>query len=223
MNDDYAAESDRQDLITNPSPRCACILVLDTSGSMSGIKIQQLNEGIRQFLSEVQNDEIARFSVELGVITAGGIVRDELAVTPVHAIESVKDFNANGGTPLGGAVARALEMLDSRKASYKSAGVSYYQPWLVIISDGIPTDAWDQAADQAKSLADAKKLVVLPIGVDHADLAVLTRFSNRPAKQLAGLKFREFFQWLSASMQRVSGSTPGTSVALPSTAGWDSI
>ena len=33
------------DLIENPMPRCACILALDTSGSMSGRPIQELKEG----------------------------------------------------------------------------------------------------------------------------------------------------------------------------------
>jgi hypothetical protein len=31
----------------NPEPRCACVLLLDTSGSMAGEKIDALNEGIR--------------------------------------------------------------------------------------------------------------------------------------------------------------------------------
>ena len=56
-----------------------------------------------------------------------------------------------------------------------------------------------------------------------ADLRVLGEFSNRPAKPLAGLKFREFFVWLSQSMARVSQSTPGTAIKLPATSGWDSI
>ena len=34
------------DLFQNPSPRCACMLVLDTSGSMSGAPIHELNQGL---------------------------------------------------------------------------------------------------------------------------------------------------------------------------------
>ena len=34
---------------TNPDPRCACILILDTSGSMHGEKINQLNQGLVAF------------------------------------------------------------------------------------------------------------------------------------------------------------------------------
>ena len=40
------ALSINDDLIENPSPRCACMVVLDTSGSMDGARIHQLNEGL---------------------------------------------------------------------------------------------------------------------------------------------------------------------------------
>lgn len=36
------------EFVDNPEPRCACLLLLDTSGSMSGAPIQQLNEGLPQ-------------------------------------------------------------------------------------------------------------------------------------------------------------------------------
>jgi len=66
--------------------------------------------------------------------------------------------------------------------------------------------------------------VVLPIGVEGADLNILGQFSSRGAKKLQGLKFNEFFEWLSASMSRVSASaSTSSSVKLPTTDGWDSI
>jgi hypothetical protein len=33
----------------NPEPRCACVLLLDTSGSMLGDPINALNEGLKVF------------------------------------------------------------------------------------------------------------------------------------------------------------------------------
>ena len=35
--------------VDNPEPRCACVLLLDASGSMSGKPIAQLNAGLKQF------------------------------------------------------------------------------------------------------------------------------------------------------------------------------
>jgi hypothetical protein len=35
------------DLKVNPEPRAACLLLLDTSGSMDGARIAELQEGLR--------------------------------------------------------------------------------------------------------------------------------------------------------------------------------
>lgn len=212
------------DLCQNPSPRCACMLVLDTSGSMSGAPIQELNQGLQAFVEAVQEDEMSAYSVEIGVITAGGTVREELPFTTANAIREVSPLVADGITPLGAAVELALRRLEERKAAYKRAGVAYYQPWLVIISDGEPTDSWQAVAQQTSALSQQRKLVVMPVGVQQANMATLGQFSSRPAKHLAGLKFREFFEWLSASMSRVSASNSTSSaVALPKTDSWDAV
>ncbi|QDZ26581.1 VWA domain-containing protein [Noviherbaspirillum sp. UKPF54] len=227
------------DLIDNPSPRCPCMVVLDTSGSMGGgvfsglfssgnsnTPIAQLNKGMSTFLEALQADEIASYSVDVGVITAGGTVQEVLPFTTAVQIENIQPFQANGQTPLGGAVELALKRLEERKAEYKRNGVAYYQPWLVVISDGEPSDkgTWQHAAQIAKTLSNERKLVSLMVGVEGADMNVLAQASNKPALKLDGLKFSEFFEWLSASMSRVSASTStSASVQLPSVDSWASI
>lgn len=214
----------RNDLIDNPSPRCACELVLDISGSMSGEPMRALNAGVQAFVESLKADEMASFSVELSVITAGGRVVEELPFTTACNISGFRSLSASGSTPLGEAVELALKRLEERKAEYKRSGVAYYQPWLVIISDGAPTDQWQAAAQKAMALSQGKRLVVLPVGVQGADLSILGQFSHRGAKPLDGLKFRELFQWLSASMARVSASnSTSAAVQLPSTDSWGSI
>ncbi len=212
------------DLIDNPTPRCPVALVLDTSGSMSGQPIDQLNSGIQLFLDEVKRDDLARWSVDLAVYTAGGSVD---CIQPFIGVEQISGFaplDASGGTPLGQATRMALDDLDARKRAYRDAGVPYYQPWLVLISDGAPDYGWQDAAQRASALSAQRKLVSLPIGVQGADLDVLSQFSSKPAVALDGLKFRELFQWLSASMARVSASTSSdASVQLPSMDSWGSV
>ena len=211
-------------LMENPSPRCPCMLVLDISGSMAGPPIQELNEGVRGFFAELKEDDIAAYSIEVGVITAGDQVTEQLPFTVVTAIEGCQEFVANGNTPLGAAVELALRRLEERKAAYKANGVAYYQPWLVIISDGQPNDNWVPAASYSRQLQGSRGLVVLSVGVNNADMDILSKFSTRPALKLEGLKFKEFFQWLSASMARVSASASTSSnVTLPERDSWESI
>lgn len=211
------------DLIDNPTPRCPVALVLDTSGSMSGEPIAQLNAGAQLFVDEVKRDDLARWSVDLAVYTAGGRADCLQDFIGVEQVAGFAPLAAGGGTPLGQATRMALDDLAARKKAYRDTGVPYYQPWLVLISDGAPTDDWLAAAQHACNLSAQRKLVSLPIGVQGADLSVLGQFSSKPAVALDGLKFRELFLWLSASMARVSASTScDASVQLPSMDSWAS-
>lgn len=212
------------DLIDNPTARCPVALVLDTSGSMGGQPIEELNAGIQLFLDEVKSDDLARWSVDLAVYTAGGTADCLQSFIGVEQISGVAPLDAGGNTPLGQATRMALDDLEARKKAYRDAGVPYYQPWLILISDGEPTDSWQDAAGRASALSSQRKLVSLPIGVQGANLNVLSQFSSKPAVALDGLKFRELFQWLSASMARVSASTSSdASVQLPSMDSWGSV
>lgn len=214
----------RIDLIDNPSPRCPVALVLDTSGSMAGQPIDALNAGIRIFIDEIKRDDLARWSVDLAVYSAGGKAQRIQDFVGAEQISGFAPLAASGTTPLGTAAGMALDDLEARKRTYRSTGVPYYQPWLVLISDGGPTDAWQDAARRASEQSARRKLVSLPIGVAGADLTMLSQFSSKPAVALDGLKFRELFQWLSASMARVSASTSSdTEVQLPGIDSWGSI
>ena len=214
----------KNDLIENPTARCACALVLDTSSSMSGTPINELNAGVTQFIAELRGDDFASYAIEVGVFTFGDEVREALPFTPAYQVKDCSPLRASGLTPMGEAVELALERLAWRKAEYKKAGVSYYQPWLVLMSDGGPTDDWQDTAQRLRTMAVERKVTVLAVGIGNgASLDILSQFSTRPAKALAGTKFREFFAWLSQSMERVSQSTPGTGVPLAATDGWDCV
>lgn len=197
---------DHEGIIQNPSTRSLCMLVLDTSGSMSGSPIDDLNQSLQAFVDAVRQDEVAACSFELGVISAGGTVCEVLPLSLVGDIGEVPPLLADGITPLGTAVALALHRLQMRQAQYRRAGVACYTPHLVIVSDGKPTDSWQLVAQQVYGLSQQRKLVVMAVGVGKANLDVLQRFSPRASQRLDKIGFRQFFDWLSASVGRVSMS-----------------
>lgn len=45
-------------------------------------------------------------------------------------------MEAEGMTCMGEGLSLALDLLEKRKAKYKATGVDYYQPILVVMSDG---------------------------------------------------------------------------------------
>ena len=87
------------------------------------------------------------------------------------------------------------------------------------MTDGAPngdSGELSRAIGRTVDLVNQKRLTVFPIGIGaEADMDVLAKFSpKRPPLKLQGLKFCEFFAWLSKSVSKTSQSTPGESVKL---------
>jgi|SaaInlV_200m_DNA_4_1039719.scaffolds.fasta_scaffold01987_3 uncharacterized protein YegL len=204
-----------KDLAENPTARIPICLVLDTSASMDGAPIEELNKGVKLFMEAILEDEMTRFSADISIVTFGQIVEEELKFGSIEEQET-PTFYAGGLTPMGEAMLTSVELLDNRKKEYQKAGVDYFQPWLVIMSDGAPTDLveTEAAIKIVSKLYNDKKLILFPIGIgDRADMNKLSQF-GRPAAKLNGLKFKEFFEWLSQSVSIVSQSSPGETITL---------
>ncbi len=234
-----------QDLITNPTPRVPICLVLDASGSMGEVvdgsyertgqkfykddreweivnggttRFDLLNEGLKAFFDELSNDEVAKYSAEISVVAFAGAaenIMDFESISRVHFVELSE--MPHDGTNIGDGVKMALELLEKRKKEYQDAGVDYFQPWLVLMTDGKPTkNNYKDVAKEVSRLVEEKRLTVFPIGVGKgADMRVLKMFSpKREPLKLKELRFKEFFEWLSKSVSATSQSTPGETIKL---------
>jgi len=205
----------------NPEPRCPCLLLLDISGSMQGKPIAELNAGLTLFKDELAADALAMKRVEVGIVTFGPV---QIAL-PFQGAASFYPpaLIAQGDTPIGSAIKQGLDMVHQRKDEYKANGISYYRPWVFLITDGGPTDEWQSAAAAVREGEASKAFAFFAIGVHGANMDTLKQISVREPLRLDGLKFRELFLWLSGSLHRVSTSTPGTEVPLQSPQGWASV
>ena len=242
----------QQDLESNPTPRVPICLCLDVSGSMSRIvggtfrdvgrrefrdgrwwniveggitALQEMIDGLNLFYDNLLDDDVARYSAEVCVVTFGGnspeLIMDfaNLDRQESERQQKLSALQAHGETPMGEAVNMALNCLDTRKREYKDAGVDYFQPWLVLMTDGAPngsTAELDRAISRTNELANNKKLTIFPIGIgEAADMNCLEKFSPKRAPlRLKGMNFKGFFEWLSQSVSRTSQSMPGDAIKL---------
>jgi uncharacterized protein YegL len=208
----------------NPEQRCPCILLLDVSGSMDGAAINQLNAGLQTFRDSIRKNELASMRVEVAIITFGKAVELKQDFITVDQFDA-PILSARGQTPMGAAINLALDKLEERKQIYKQAGISYFRPWIFLITDGEPTDEWHSAATRIQAMEERKGVTFFVVGVDKANLSTLAQIApkNRPPVKLNGLDFASMFIWLSSSLGKVSDSKIGAQVALPPTSDWTAI
>jgi uncharacterized protein YegL len=214
------------DIVGNPEPRCPCLLLLDTSGSMRGQPIAELNAGLMVLKDELTADAMAMQRVEIGIITFGPVeVKSEFQTPDLWIPPTLKP---GGETPMGAAIEQGLKMLEARKQVYKQTGLSYYRPWIFLITDGGPTDEWKNAAALVRSgdNNEKKAFSFFAVGVEGAKMEILGQISVREPLRLKGLRFRDLFSWLSSSLGAVSRSKPSDAVQLnnPVTpSGWATV
>jgi len=220
---------DKDDLLSNPTNRVPIGLCLDVSPSMTGTPIAELNAGVELLFNALKEDRLARLSAEVAIVafaTSAEVILDFRSLDRVEAPPTLVVGGAS--TDLGAGVSLVLDILDDRKNTYKETGMDYFQPWLVLMTDGQPTsDEHFRSAPRTCDLEEKGKLVVFPIGIgEAADMNVLAMFSKkRQPLRLKGLDFPEFFEWLSKSVVRVSQSRPGEKVQLDTDGikGWADI
>ena len=201
----------------NPEPRCPCVLLLDTSGSMGGPPINHLNEGLRAF-KESLKDPTALLRVEVAIVTFDD------SPTLVQDFVTASNFQpplltAQGGTDMAGGIQKALELLRSRKEQYKANKVSYFRPWVFMITDGAPNAGWEPAAQHIRDEESNRGVVFFAIGVEGADMGRLKDIVVRPPWQLRTLNFEGLFTWLSASLTKGSQGRVGEQIAMQAPGG----
>ncbi len=199
------------DLPKNTQQRCQLLLVLDTSGSMTGPPIAELNNGLQILAQQIKSDPVARQRVEIAIIEFNS------TTTVVQQPALIDDFNmpalrTTGTTKLVEAVRTAINYVESRKQWHRNNGLSFNRPHIVLITDGEPDSDQDMIglSQEIKTAASRKKFAFLPVGVQGANHSTLKQIAQDefPPLPLYGFHFDLFFKWLSTSISAVSKSRP---------------
>lgn len=192
-------------------------------------RLELLMQGVREFYQAIYADELTRYTAEVAIVTFDDTARvikdfsrvEQLRRDKVYGLvgegmEDVPKLQTNGTrTAMGEGVNMALDLLDACKQTYKERAVDYYQPWLVLISDGMnngDSKAFEEAQNRIRDLVGNHKLAVYPLAVGSAQgLACLNALSPaQEAFSLHSVALPSLFKWLAASAEEVSSGAMGT-------------
>lgn len=209
-------------------PRPLPIFILaDTSGSMRGEKINELNLAIREMIHALNAADDIRGKFQVSVIAFGGKVKLIQPLVDINNL-ALTELTASGNTPIGQAFETVMKMIENREVVSSRA----YTPTIVLISDGIPTDCSEEMYQQKnyfdweplKALHSGERSskcqrLALGIGED-ADTEMLKAFINNPevpvikAKDASGIA--KFFRWVTMStVSRMHSVNPNDIESVP--------
>ena len=191
-------------------PHMACVLLLDTSGSMSGAPIASLNKAINDFKEQTSMDELAQKRVDIAIIEFNDSARVVQDFTPLPQLQPVT-LSATGYTAMGAGINLAIDKVNERNRFYNDMGTPCFKPWIFMITDGAPTDDISAARQRIldeESKGSHGKLKFWAVGVPGYSKDVLTSLTKR-CIALDEANFKGIFDWLSESMVTISVSRVG--------------
>lgn len=194
------------------------VLLVDISGSMAGAPITELNRALVEFGNALQEDALALGRAEICIISFHTSIQTEMGFRPAAEYDAPV-LSADGLTSFNEAIEAGLDAIEARKAEYKRHGVSYYRPWLFVLTDGAPTDNDKEIAakNRLRSAIENKKVIYMPMGIGSgANTKKLQSYYPESTSSKIVLRakkdnFKEAFVWLSQSLSVVSHSDPNVS------------
>ena len=148
-----------EDKIEGRVARVPNLFLLDTSTSMKGSRIDQVNNGLEQFVREVAGDQEAEWAIDVSIVTFGGDISIEQPFEPVSDAWMGGDgnpnppsLNASGTTPMCEAIYEGLEHLEDYKDWLDGNGYTRKRALVWLLTDGEPdngpgTSEWNAAQD----------------------------------------------------------------------------
>ena len=201
---------------TNYEDKCPVAIVLDTSWSMRGEPIHNLNMGVKNLKEDIMNDPIASKRIELLIVSFSGKIKVINDFSPPEKVE-IPELKAGGATRLVDGVREGITRIEARKNWYKEEnGVGYYRPFIILLTDGSPYPKQDLKGlkSEIDQGVNEKRFRFWAFGTKGANMAKLTELSHPefPPQKLRAHQLINFFDWLSNSMKTFANSRQNESI-----------
>ena len=196
------------------------ILLLDVSGSMSVEgKIDKLYDATVDMINDFVDAVAKEQQIDIAIITFGASVELHTAYTPVQELQKrgLSQFRAYGMTPMGVALKMAKDMIEDKNVTPSRI----YKPAVILVSDGAPTDDWEEPLDEFINCGRSQKCQRFAVAIGNgANIDVLRRFTGDPDTVLLAENAKDIsdkFKMITMSVSTRIVSQKKNSVPTPST------
>ncbi len=202
--------------------RLPIYLVLDCSESMAGEAIQEVSRGVDTMLDTLRSDPQALETAFISVITFSSYAKQAVPLTELMDFRA-PTLSVRTGTALGSALNLVEKCIDRevRRTTAKQKGD--YKPLVILLTDGDPTDEWEDAARSIKERRQPSIANIYAIGCGpDADTNILHEITDivLAMRNMTQSTWKNLFVWLTASVQTTSRALEtggeGQSINLPS-------
>ncbi|HEX8577604.1 MAG TPA: VWA domain-containing protein [Flavobacterium sp.] len=179
--------------------RLPVYLLLDTSGSMSGEPIEAVKNGVQIMISSLRQNPQAIETAFLSVITFDSTARQIIPLTDLASFQMV-DIKATGVTALGDALKLVTHKIETEVAKTTTEQKGDWKPLVFIMTDGIPTDDWQNGLQEFKKSKVA--FTVACAAGSGADTNILKQITDNVVSldTADSATIGKFFQWVTASI-----------------------
>lgn len=180
----------------------------------------RLKKAVHRFLHLLAENDDVRDSAEVGIVTFDDhfkVLRPIACLRPGDE-EKINWPACGNNTAMGDGLTKSLNLLDVRKKEYKEKGVDYFQPLLILITDGIPNGnpkLLASATDRIQQQMKTRKLSFFAVYVGKEKerqqaIGYLEAIAGKDhVFDVGAANMLQFFEHLSKSVSKQAMSYPG--------------
>ncbi|MDK2865943.1 MAG: hypothetical protein PWP51_117 [Clostridiales bacterium] len=196
--------------------------LIDASDSMKyGGKIETLNNAVREAIPHIR--DVARDAE--GTIRVHALTFSTGARWLVNNVD-IKHFTWENIQPKGVTdMGRSFELLADQLTT-EFENIRGYQPVMILLSDGLPTDDYEKGLEKLMATTWGKKAIRIAIAIgQEADMEVLQAFIGdtfrgelKPLQAKNASELKQYIRWASTAVSNASINPVKAAVPMPPTA-----